>query len=225
MSPDFNAMILRDQLIQRGLARYVEPMMTIYFARCLDEIFEDWTEERVIQVMTTFLDSNALDQEKDVVRPWTLGHRPDLEKYRQYSKSWGNGYQGERYGLKVTHSVGLNRKGEVAERFFVNGRRTTQRIFETLMCDNSPCPKLQSVVNSIKSSDSQETKASKPKPKFQLNETLMKEKIVHYRGEAHFGRPAKIVQWFECKAHGPIKGYKDGWDLFDLDGRFVTTIS
>lgn len=222
MTPDMNAMILQHLLNEAGLKCYEEPIFVVYHAGEIKDVMGDWTEERVMQTLQSFLNTNATDEDKEIVRPWVMGRRPDLERIRNYSKSWTNAYQAQKHGVELTRTQGLDRRGNAAERFYVNGRRTSARVFQTLMCDNTACPRLQALIKSVHGDVVLSSKKKKPKL---VEAPLLLEKMVHHEGRDLVARQAKVIEWFECKAHGPVKGYRESWDLFELDGRFVTTIN
>jgi hypothetical protein len=221
--PDKDVMKMVQQLEEQGLKHLVEPLT---FLLCVSTLLADcgtgaWNEERAIGTLCKALNEPLEDHFKDHIRPWAKRQRPDLEKLREYSRSWRDTYSEQRYGIHARISEGLSRAGVPSKRFFFGGRRVTEVVFHTLVCEQQECPKHQATMRLFKGLP----EVRQEQPLFVTH--LAEERWTDHDGQKVLARRASVHKQVACPhaVHTPKTINTPAWDLFDLSGHFVATVS
>lgn len=217
--PDVKWLKMVEQLDAKGLKHYVDPLFVL---NCVSDLLGDygageWDEQRVLNALCAALNEPLEEHIKDYLRPWAKRQRPDLERFREYSRSWRETYCQEHHGLVARTTEGLSRRGIPSKRFFMDGRRVSEEMFFTLTCDQRECPRHQTAMRLFKG----EPVVRKEAPLFVRS--LVEEKTFEYQGRQILARRARLTKVFHCNGHAPVRGAVDAWDLYGDEG-FLCTV-
>jgi hypothetical protein len=184
-----------------------------------------YTTETIMDLLTIGINDPDVDQGlKDIAAGWLNGGRPDYEEAKRYASSWTHEIN-EYHGIPTKISKGLNRAGATAVRHFFGEARVSEETFKTLICSQQLCPRHQLAwKNWSDFVNRNEKQARKVAPPTKTASDAPKEQTLLVGGKTYFARPAKLSCLTPCPtgAHAPIEIQRDGWDIFDEQGTYIS---
>jgi hypothetical protein len=225
--PSLQDILRRERMQALKLTHYEEPLLFVW---CTSDLVDkrlvgEWTKQTILDILNEALVHP--DVPKDfhaVLRPWAEGRRPDLERKKEWARSWKDAEVGNVHGYETRISEGLDNKGKPAKRYFFGGKRVDEKTYQTLVCEQKECPRHQKLMQSFNES-LHGVKPVKRKEVPLLISSLVEEKEMVWQGQKVLARRAKLNKVFTCPAHGPIKSQIVGYDLYSELGLFIQTIS
>lgn len=129
--------------------------------------------------------------------------------------------------VEVRVSFGKNHKGLSSFRYWYGETRVERNVFQTLTCPEKSCPKQKELYSQwlIKTGQVPRVQSSIRHSPLKIAK-LGNELVVQHDGEDVYAREAKIAVVVTCPnaAHAPIKATRVAWDLFNLNGVFISTV-
>jgi hypothetical protein len=128
----------------------------------------------------------------------------------------------EAHTVRVSH--GVDRKGEPVFRYWFDTTRVDRGVLLTLICKESLCPKHQDTLAKWCKFTGQPLAKPVKQARTPVHiEKLEVERQLVIGGKSYFARPAKLSCKWTCPldAHPPVMLQRDGWDLFNEDGKCI----
>ena len=207
------------------LLHYNEPLLYVWmYSDLLDKrMVGEWTEQTILDLLNEALTyPNIPEDVHPLLRPWAEGKRPDLERKREWAKSWKDAELGKAHGYDTRITEGLDSKGKPAKRYYFGGKRVVLKTYQTLTCEQAECPKHKEMLQRFEDKVNG-LKPSRAKAAPIITTKLAEEKEMDWQGQKVLARKAKLIKVFSCPAHGPVRGEVVAWDLYGEDGSYILT--